>query len=219
MVVAEGVVDRAVDSHQLVPMLEETRENLGQVADETVADKGYRTDRAIGEAVERKYSVLVQLYESEGEEASRYHPSRFRYDGEQDCCICPEGYRLDYSGQRRSRHGYLERRYRCGRWKSCPEARRCSASQRGRVIHVGPYWQQVDEQRRRQKLPEEKEKLRRRKTIVEPVFAHLKQNLGFRRWSFWGLDAAAAQWSLLCTAYNLKKLLQVWQGGQFRMAN
>lgn len=47
---------------------------------------------------------------------------------------------------------------------------------------------------------------RRRKAIVEPVFGHIKEVLGFRRFSLRGLDLARGEWRLMCLAHNLLKL-------------
>jgi len=51
--VAEDVTNEENDHHQLVPMLDEAEENLGQVAQETVADGSYQSLVGWGEA-ERK---------------------------------------------------------------------------------------------------------------------------------------------------------------------
>ena len=53
--------------------------------------------------------------------------------------------------------------------------------------------------------------------IVEPAFAQIKHNFGFRRWTNWGLKGVQTQWSMLCTAHNLKKLLRLWQEGRFQL--
>lgn len=216
LIVAGEVVNEAVDCRRLGPMLEEAEANLGGTAGDTVADKGYRTDENIGEAEAKGRSVLVQLYRTEGEDAAPFHASRFEYDKERDCVVCPLGEDLVHEGRRRSRHGWEERRYRCRRGTQCPVADQCHANPRGRTIHIGPHHEAVRRQRERQRRPAEKEKLRLRKTIVEPVFAHIKGNEGFRRWSFRGLEAVQAQWAMLCTAYNLKKLLRLWASGQWR---
>jgi transposase len=47
---------------------------------------------------------------------------------------------------------------------------------------------------------------RLRKSTVEPVFGIIKEVLGFRQFSLRGLLAAAGEWSLVCLAYNLKRL-------------
>jgi len=60
--------------------------------------------------------------------------------------------------------------------------------------------------------------LRRRKLIIEPVFATLKQAMGFRRWTVRGLENVRTQWALLCAAFNLKKMYRYWAAAQLTMA-
>lgn len=47
---------------------------------------------------------------------------------------------------------------------------------------------------------------RLRKSTVEPVIGIIKEVLGFRQFSLRGLFAAGGEWSLVCLAYNLKRL-------------
>jgi transposase len=47
---------------------------------------------------------------------------------------------------------------------------------------------------------------RLRKCTVEPVIGIIKEVLGFRQFSLRGLLAAAGEWSLVCLAFNLKRL-------------
>jgi transposase len=47
---------------------------------------------------------------------------------------------------------------------------------------------------------------RLRKSTVEPVIGIIKEVLGFRQFSLRGLCAAAGEWTLVCLAYNLKRL-------------
>ena len=42
---------------------------------------------------------------------------------------------------------------------------------------------------------------------MEPVFGHLNQGEGFRRWTAHGLENVRTQWALVGTAYNLKELV------------
>jgi len=51
-----------------------------------------------------------------------------------------------------------------------------------------------------------KKRYKRRKAIVEPVFGWMKEILGFRRFSFRGLEKVRAEWDLVCLALNLKRL-------------
>ena len=45
-----------------------------------------------------------------------------------------------------------------------------------------------------------------RKQTVEPVFGIIKSVMGFRQFSLRGLDKARGEWSLVCLAWNLKRL-------------
>ena len=47
---------------------------------------------------------------------------------------------------------------------------------------------------------------RLRKSTVEPVIGIIKEVLGFRQFSLRGLDKAAGEWTLVCLAFNLKRL-------------
>ena len=49
---------------------------------------------------------------------------------------------------------------------------------------------------------------RLRKQIVEPVFGQIKQAMGFRQFLLRGLARVQAEWSLVCTAHNLLKLVR-----------
>jgi IS5 family transposase len=47
---------------------------------------------------------------------------------------------------------------------------------------------------------------RLREQTVEPVFGQIKSAMGFGRFLLRGLDSVRGEWSLVCTAHNLRKL-------------
>ncbi|MEM7375705.1 MAG: IS1182 family transposase [Bacteroidota bacterium] len=59
------------------------------------------------------------------------------------------------------------------------------------------------------KTGEGKKIYRRRKFTVEPVFGIIKEVMGFRQFSLRGMANAAGEWTLVCLAYNLKRLHQI----------
>ena len=63
-------------------------------------------------------------------------------------------------------------------------------------------------QNMRQKLKRAgyRSRYRLRKQIAEPVFGQIKQARGFRLFLLRGLEAAQAEWALICTAHNITKL-------------
>lgn len=58
---------------------------------------------------------------------------------------------------------------------------------------------------------------RRRKAIVEPVFGHIK-NGGFRGFNLRGKEKVAGEFSLVCAAHNLKKMVKAAMTGLVRPA-
>lgn len=50
---------------------------------------------------------------------------------------------------------------------------------------------------------------RKRKQTVEPVFGIIKEVMGFRRFSLRGEKQIDEEWSLVCLAYNLKRLFNL----------
>lgn len=45
-----------------------------------------------------------------------------------------------------------------------------------------------------------------RKQTVEPVFGIIKSVLGFRQFSMRGLKKVSGEWSLVCLAWNVKRM-------------
>jgi transposase len=65
----------------------------------------------------------------------------------------------------------------------------------------------VSEQMRyRLKLPENRERYRKREQSVEPVFGQIKEARGLRQFLLRGLDKVSTLWQLECAAHNLLKL-------------
>ena len=56
------------------------------------------------------------------------------------------------------------------------------------------------------KTPEGKKMYRQRASTIEPVFGIIKAALGFRQFLLRGIKKVTGEWSLVCLAYNLKRL-------------
>ena len=59
---------------------------------------------------------------------------------------------------------------------------------------------------RRLKCAGYRSRYRLRKQVVEPVFGQIKQARGFRQFLLRGIKKVKAEWAMICTAYNLRKL-------------
>jgi transposase len=65
----------------------------------------------------------------------------------------------------------------------------------------------VHQMRQRLAQGSRRSRYRLRKQVVEPVFGQIKYVRGFRQFLLRGLTKVAGEWSLLCTAHNLLKLV------------
>jgi len=211
LIVAADVVTDESDNYQLVPMLEQVEENLGKVADQTVADAGYEAGTEFAKAEDKNYPVLVNSSEPKGD----YHASRFIYDAQKDQCVCPRGEVLPFDSMkpRDKVQRYEVQVYRCQSYESCPVRWQCSASKSGRTVQIHPNYDSLARQREKRKDEQMRALLKQRASIIEPLFGWTKEGFGLRRWTVRGLNKVKTQWTLLCTAMNLRRLHQRWAAG------
>jgi transposase len=213
IIVASDVVNQETDNGLLAPMIDKVKQTAGDVAETTLADKGYSADKDLAQAEAKGYEVLVNLGKNvdpaEGEKP--FHTSRFVYDPKEDCCICPLGNKLQFRNTKKARRGDGRLRvYHCSGYKDCPKRWQCSSNKRGRTIELSEHHEAMARQRAKQKNPDAQAKLARRGVIVEPTFALAKHDLEFRRWSYRDLASNRTQWSLICATINIRKLYAAW---------
>ena len=218
LIVAADVTTEETDYEQLVPMVKKVDEVLGDTAEETVADKGYSSGPALHEAQEEGLDVLVHLqsHMDEPKNPDEFHHSQFHHDTQTDVIICPRGETLVFEQEKwDSSNKYKVRVFRCQSFHDCPDRDKCSPSKRGRTVRVNPYTSAIDQQIEKQRTPEAKRSLSRRKVIVEPPFGTIKEGMSFRRFTVHNLDPVRMQWALVCFAFNLRKLYRSWSEGAF----
>lgn len=207
IVVAENVVDEENDTQQLGPMLEQVRENTGSLTAETLADTGYDTAESLAKAEELGASVLV-AQKIDPDKVGPYHLARFTYDEQAGTVHCPLGQELRKVGPpvNHPDKPHPLTRYQCDEWANCPVGRSCS-KKKARVVELGPHYGAMLRQREKRANTDNKKRLKRRSEIIERLFGQTKWNDGFRRWTVRGTEKVRAQWTMTCTAINLRQLI------------
>ena len=64
----------------------------------------------------------------------------------------------------------------------------------------------VDQMKHKLKTPAGRAIYAKRKSTVEPVFGVIKAVMGFRQFLLRGLESVRGEWTLVCMAWNLKRL-------------
>ena len=65
---------------------------------------------------------------------------------------------------------------------------------------------EVERMKHRLQTKEGKAIYAERKSVIEPIFGIIKQVMGFRQFMLRGFEKAKGEWSLMCIAYNLKRM-------------
>ncbi len=158
--------------------------------------------RAMEEAGIRAYVPLPDL-----DSRSPYFGKRqFRYDPDQDVCICPQGEPLRFVGR-----VYKERiicyQAEATTCNSCPLKPQCTESIYGRQVTRSFDQEYLDRVRGYHETEAYRRAMRKRQVWVEPLFAEGKQWHGLRRLRLRRLRRVNIEALLVATGQNLKRLL------------
>lgn len=209
IVVASDVVTKGNDNSLINKMIDQVEEITEQVGQTTVADTGYSDSLEFAKASEKNRNIIVAIPESTRLEHG-LGPSRhkFTFDEESNTYTCPKNAKLKQNG---IAHGKSHMpRYCCERKNEC-QCKTSPENKGPRRVTRNIYDNYFRNMQIISCSQEGKYALTRRKSSVERVFAQVKSNMGFRRFTGFGLKSASAQWNLIMTAYNIKTLIKYIQ--------
>jgi hypothetical protein len=124
----------------------------------------------------------------------------FRYEAESDSYRCPAGHSL-----RRLSAIEAYAIYGGAPCVDCPLRARCTRGAEGRQIKRYPCDAAKEAMRAKLADPAGRARYNKRAGMVEPVFAHLKENQGLRRFRRRGLAKVRLEFMLHLAAYNLSR--------------
>jgi len=225
VIVAQDVVTKPYDNDQLKPMVEQVKDNLNTKPKELSADGGYYSGENLAflekEQIDGYIPDTSNKTENPTNSSQSNHPfskQNFQYNKEEDTYTCPEGKRLRYVRTKIKKEQKDKRKsvsiYEGTECSNCPSQSKCL----GRGNTSGTRHLECDGfelYRARMKLKMQTQEGKRiylkRNYTAEPVFGHLKYNLGYRHFLLRGLKNVQTEFSLMCIAYNITKIWEFFQ--------
>jgi transposase len=151
-------------------------------------------------------------------QTKRFDKSTFVYDEETNCYYCPAGKPLPQHKLENTTHGCgtpVQRHvYICQDCAGCPLAQLCRQNpeaKRGREVTHDEYEAARRVHRERMKTEAATVAYSRRHHTGELPFAVLKSMFDMRRFLLRGIEGVGQEWRWASTAFNLKKLMRVWE--------
>jgi transposase len=214
LVTALSVVTAPDDHGQLLPMLERVTATTGAGIETLLADAGYHDIATVAACAARGQRVVLPEAQAQAIAADPYHQAHFAYDATTDTFTCPENKPLTFRSMTNRTDRPVKRIYRSSGevCRACPVFGTCTPDARqGRALEVDLHDAAARAHRVWMASEEAQGLVRQRKSLIEPVFGILKEELGGRRFHLRGRRNVEAEWTLLATAFNLRTCARIWQ--------
>ncbi len=213
IIVDASVRDNPSDSGGLPEAIEHMKENLEQTPDRLLADSGYYSIKNLKLLKEEDIEGYIPSQQQARDSKDKYEEKpfsreHFTYDPKRDLYICPSGKELLLW---RKNKKYIN--YRGISCTGCPCEKECIRGKSPyRIVSRSVDEQVLEEMRERIKSEEGKLIYAKRKTMIEPLFGHIKHNLRFRQFMRRGRQAVQVEWLLLCIGKNIRTLAKNMSG-------
>jgi len=195
-------------------MVETSDKNLKEPVKEIAADSGYssydnyeylKKNKKIGYIPDKNFRKDLKGNKQP------YRQDNFQYDKNNNKYICPEGKSLNLSKIRRKDCGYRKFQIKIYKGKDCPGCSKKSlcTKQEYRTIAREDRKELAEQMRKRLQTAEGRKKYTQRMWTTEPIFGHLKFNLGYKQFLLRTLKKVKGEFRLMCIGYNLKKMHKV----------
>jgi transposase len=213
LLTAVEVVATADDHGQLLSMVERVEATTTRTIPTVLTDGGYHDGATVAACADRGQRVVMPEAQTQAL-ADPYHKEQFVHDPAEETYTCPHGQALSYRGTKARTDRPVMQVYRgdAAVCRGCPAFGICTTDARhGRALEVGAHEAAMRAHRTWMATEEARTLSRRRKTLIEPVFGVLKEELGARRFLLRGVAGVRAEWTLLATAFNLRTCVRLWQ--------
>ena len=211
MIADSEVVTEEADLGMLSHMMKSIKEELGDMPEEVMADRGYNIPDEIEELEKKKTAEGegIRIYASQEKTSRDKEEITFRYDEEKDEYECSAGKKLVVVQKNKLKRKSIANVYQGKECEGCALRDKCTKSKKGRIYHryLNQKWR--DEYKGKMLSKIGKAKTAIRKTIVEHPFGTIKYLMGKIPLLLRGLKKVSTEINLYTTVYNLKRLIKI----------
>lgn len=209
------------DTKTLKPHLENFEQTYGEeIFNELqtiTADAGYGSEENYDTLQEKGITAYVKYNTFDKEQDKNYQKKHktfskenLHYNQEEDYYVCPMGQKMHktHQSQKTTEAGYTQNlsHYQAQNCEGCPLRSQCFKAKNNRSIERNHNLERHKQKIRELLLSEIGiQKRKQRSADVEPVFAQLKHNNGFRRFSLKGIKKVELEFGLMALGHNLRK--------------
>lgn len=193
------------DRCQLQPCLEGVKRNTGFYPKDSTWDCGYSSFD--NEAFLETNKIEAYIPDQDFGKARKdkpFHKKHFKYNQQKDEYTCPQGSPLVFKRIKKVDTSQF-RMYQGTQCQQCPCKMKCTKAE-ARSVHREVRQPLRDQMYSRLQTAKGQQLCAMRKHRVEPVFGHLKHNLGYRQFLLRSLPKVQAEFNIMCIAYNLMKM-------------
>ncbi len=206
LIVTHEVTNVGHDRTQLANIAQRAKQAIGADTLEVVADRGYFNGEELLACEQANVTTFLPKPQTSNNMAKGLFGKRdFIYIPEDDEYTCPGGQRLVYRFTREEK-GRVIHRYWSSHCPQCALKQQCTTSTHRRVSR----WEhEAVIEAADQRLDQEPERMRVRRSTVEHPFGTLKAWMGYDHFLTRTLPRVSTEMSLQVLAYNLKRLIAI----------
>jgi transposase len=207
LIVAEALTCEPNDSQMLAPMAIAAREALGVEKIAAASDTGYYNIEQLVQCEKAGIETYVPAPRPKSHAGDGTYPDpAFEYRAEHDHYLCPQGQLLTRHGKNRKSSGLYHLYSNRSACRACPVRTQCT---RGPYRQIAVHEEHKTVAAAQARLSAKPERMRQRMSTVEHVFGTIKFWMGCRAFLTRGQPMVAAEFTLACLGYNLRRVLNL----------
>ena len=211
-----SIHQNTTDTNTLTAHLEQYNQQYNSMPAIVTADAGYGSEENYQYLKEKKIEAFVKYNHFDREQhqitqdKKPFTADKLYYNQSEDYYVCPMGQHMYNAGTviRKTKTGFEQTitKYAATNCSNCPLNGSCHKSKGNRVIEINHKLNALKREAK-ERLETQTGIYHRKKRCadVEPVFANIKNNHGFKRFMLRGKEKVSIETGLLSLAHNLRK--------------